>query len=166
MDIFYGNYNWHFTSEEVSTEPYTGNLIINETNNREIDEIGKVLYGKNYEVTYDGFTTVPAKYDFQDNKAVFKYTIKNTSDSLIDFNLVGYDMRGYIDNCLLGSATYSFDDTVDGYLNIYKLKEIQPGMSAKIYVAFDTKKTTGNFYNVFDVGYLSNEVLGSVNIDY
>ena len=97
-----------------------------------------------------------------DEYVIFKYTINNTDSEKLDYSLAGYEMTGYQDNYYLGTASYSLDDKVDGYSNIYNIDSVEVGMSANIYVAFDKLGTSGSRYMVYDDGYIANKVRGKV----
>ena len=94
-----------------------------------------------------------------------KFTINNTGNNPIDYSLAGYEMTAYQDNYYIGTASYGLDDKIDGYINIYNIDKIESGMSANIYVAFESFESGGDLYMVYDDGYVSNDVKGTVFIE-
>ena len=98
--------------------------------------------------------------------AVFKYTLTNTSDDAWDTNLIGYKMRAYQNNYLLNDATYTLDDKIDGFINIYNVDKIESGMSANVYVAFEVDDVSEGLYMIYDAGYITSDLKGTVYVDY
>ncbi len=61
--------------------------------------------------------------------------------------------------------TYTLDEKLGQYVNIYDTTEIHPGMSAYIYVAFEAVDNGKPLYLVYDTGYWGNEILGTVYVE-
>lgn len=111
---------------------------------------GEEIYSEDYSIVFDGFT-IYTKHG--EKYAIFKFTVNNTTGKTIDYDHVGFDMRGYYNRRPLGDATYLLDDTIDHYTNVFDIDDIKSGMSAKVYVAFSTEVEVGCFSCAYDVGF-------------
>ena len=106
--------------------------------------------------TYDNVITGSKKY------AVFEFTINNTTDSQIDYNLAGYKMRGYRNGYLLPDSDFILDDKIDGFSNIYNIDTIESGMCSDIYVAFEVPDFKGDYCCIYDDGFIIGKDKGAV----
>lgn len=170
IKLYYGsNYIWTISSDEVSEEAYQKESLYDVDYKKQITEEGEKIYSGDYEIVYDGYEFFTNSTYFGDDQyIVFKYTVNNTSSTPLDYTLVGYDMRCYQNNYITDSASYTINEKFGDYINIYDVDEIQSGMSAKIYVAFElTSKSEGDNYNmIYDAGYsFMDNCLGEVFIE-
>lgn len=164
LTIFLDNISWTITPDDVSSTPYTYSCLFGE-NLLTSTDINSVVYSDEYEITYDGFElyTYSNMITGDETFAVFEFTINNTTDSSLDYDLVGYEMRGYCNSRLLDDATYIMDDTINGYSNVYDVESIHAGMTSRIYVAFPILSgETGTFECFYDTGYINNETIAHV----
>ena len=156
---------WVLTSDDVSNEEYDGTNTINIDYSYTNTVDGTMIYSDKYNLTYDGNEIYDKTNDYMGEKyIVFKYNIENTGADMLDYSMVGYNMRGYENNQLLDSATYTMDDNIGDYINIYNVSDIQSGMSAKVYVAFPIQNEESDFFMVYDAGYIMDEILASVYV--
>ena len=157
---------WRITSDEISDAPFDYKSIFNVNNKYETTNIGDAIYSGDYNIVFDGVQEYLPDDSFSDqNYVIYKFTVINTSPSALDYSLVGYNMRGYQNNYLLNGASYTVNDKIDGYINIFDVDTIQAGMTCKLYIAFEISEVSGTHCMVYDVGYISNEVLGSVFLE-
>ena len=167
LTVFAGDYSWKVSASEVLRTPYNYSTLfpVNAPPEMTAYSAGDVIFNSDYTVIYDGckdyiYNNIVSGDHYY---AVFKFTIKNTSNETMDYDLVGYNMRGYQDLRLLDSATYTLNDNIDGYTNIYDIEELKPGMSAKAFVAFKTSTPGGLYTCAFDTGYITNNLLAYVS---
>lgn len=170
LTVFANDLSWKVTPEEVSKE-FSYKTVLDIKDASPVNKEGEIVYSGKYELVYDGFEFYTYTNMFSGDKvyAVFKYTLKNKGESTIDYNMVGYSMRGYINNRLIDDASYTLNDTVSGYTNVFDVDEIKPGMSSKLYIAFEletaeiTNVTTFESVSMtYDAGYITSEVLATV----
>ena len=163
LTVYSSNISWTVTSNDILHDKFVYESVFNIEDNNPITENGSAVYNKKYDLIYDGME-IYRHSDLlgEEYYAVFKFTINNTSSEDIDYSLVGYNMRGYQDMCLLDGATYTMNDTVNGYTNVYSVDLIKAGLSAKIYVAYPVIENGGKFECVYDVGYIGNDPICSV----
>lgn len=164
LTIFCGNISWTLTPDSISLEEYTFKSLFNLAPEYLFTTVGSKIYEDKYELIFDGMEIYEYKKSSVRNEkyAVFEFTINNTSDSTLDYSLVGYSMKGYRNAQLLDDATYTMDDTINGYTNVYDIGEVHAGMTAKVYVAFEISEESGVFECLYDVGYIDSERLGYV----
>ena len=159
---------WTVTQDNVSEEPYSfSSMYIDLKVDREVTNEGTVIYDDKYKIEFQGATDyVHNNMVWGDTSyVVFKYLITNTGSEAVNYSLAGYQMSGYQNNYYLGSAVYSMTDDIEGYKNIYSVDSIEPGMSAQIYVAFESFGDPGNLYMVYDDGYIIDQIKGSVYVE-
>ncbi len=164
MKLFYDDSCiWTLSSSEVGTDKFNRESLFNIDVSREVTQEGGVIYDDEYKVTYKGFEeyTKDNLWGSQDY-AIVKLTIENTGDKMLDFGLVGYNMRGYNNNYLMDSPNYTLDEKFDSFINIHNVENIQIGMSTDAYVAFEITEPVNSFYFVYDTGYIIDNALGSV----
>lgn len=159
---------WTVKSDEVKTEDYKFSSVYKIDNSRSVTEIGTVLNSGQRRIEYKGFEVYHTdNILFGDEAyAVFKYTLTNSSDEAWDTSLIGYDMRAYQNNYLVDDATYTLDDKIDGFINIYNVDRIETGMSANIYIAFQVEDVDSSLYMIYDAGYITSDIKGTVYADY
>ena len=164
LKIFYKDFSWEVYPGDLSKTVEGNKRLFQIDNTLDLTAEGSEVYSKEYSIFYDGVTIYKAEY--QGKFAVFEFTVNNTSSKTLDYALIGHEMRAYIDCELLDESSYLLDDIIDDHINIYKVDEIKPGMSAKVYVAFRTVKDTGIFSCVYDVGFGGKyEILATVNVE-
>ena len=165
LSIYVDDLCWKVTPEEVSSSPYEYSSLFNINLPDSATKEGSTIYSDEYKVIYDGFEiyTHHDEYFGDDQYAVFKFSINNTSNTVLDYGWAGHNMRGYQNLTLLENADYTMDDNIENYINVYDVDEIKPGMTAKVYVAFEITNPEGVFSCVYDTGFIDNEILGIVN---
>lgn len=159
---------WTINEDDVKTDNYNFvSMYENLEVSRNITEEGAVIYDDNYEITFQGVSDYSYNNYISGNTpyTIFKFSVKNTGSSPIDYELAGYEMTAYIDNYYAGTADYMVDEKIDGYSNIYNIDKIEAGMSANIYVAFEGSSKGKTAYMIFDDGYISNTVRGKVYVE-
>lgn len=167
LKVFYGsNFSWIVTSDEVTTDSYSNESLYDEEECLYFFEPGETVYSSKYEIVFDGFEiyTKNSILEGDIKYAVFKVTVNNTSASVIDYKYAGYRMRCYQNNYSTKDASFTLDDKIDDHINIFDIDEIQSGMSAKIYVAFELNGTSEDDYYklMYDVGYMSDDLLTKI----
>lgn len=163
LTVFSNDLSWSVSPNDLLSEEFTYESLYDINLNFSLTEKGSIVYSKDYELHYDDFLIYThTVLDQEREYAVFKFTINNYSDNTIDYNNVGYEMRAYHNLRLLDSADYTLNDNIDGYQNIYDVKEIKPNMSAKFYIPFETNDTHGSFICSYDTGYIVNKLLGYI----
>lgn len=169
IKLFYGeDYVWTVTSNDLSTKKFNQKSMYKVDNSRTPTKEGEIIYKDKYELIYKGYEKYTHSNKFFGDKdyVVFKFTINNTSSETLDYSLVGYKMRGYLNNYSLGDATYTMDDKIGEFNNVYNVDDVKKGMTSNVYVAFEiTDDATGPLYMVYDAGYISSEILGSVYVN-
>lgn len=163
--IFYGDCSWTVSSDEVSSDPYTFCTSFNHSESFTATSSGETADLKKYSLTFDGIDTIAQKYTWDGPWVVFKFTIKNTNSEVLDLSLVGHEMRCYQNDYLTREADYGVDDLLEGYTNIFDIREIKPDMSAKVYAAFAVKDPSGQFSMAFDDGYGFHNTAWIVNAE-
>lgn len=152
---------WIIKNDEVSSEAYDGRKIIDAGYSYQNTPVNKTIYSGDYELVYDGFEYYTAENYYTDvYYAVFKFTMNAKSE--IDTSLFGHNMRCYQNNYLSDDATYTMDNKIDDYINIFDVDEVHEGMSAKIYIAFEIPEKGGDFRMVFDDGYIIDNKIADV----
>ena len=160
---FYYNSNcyWTISQEDVKTDNYKLEqaFSIDHTPRKTLD--GKVIYSEpsGYTIVYKGAKIYKKSGS---NYVIFKFEIQNAMNEALDTSLMGYKMKAYQNNYLLGDSDFILSDKIDGFVNIYDIDSIEAGMSSKIYVAFEVDDTSGAFYMIYDDGYISSKVRGYV----
>lgn len=169
LKLYYrSTYIWTVTREDVHEEDFVFESMYNVNNPKTITSVGDILYSDNYEIEYKGFEIY-----HEDNiiygdvpYAAFKYCITNKGTEPLDLDYVGHRMKCYRNNYFLEGSDYRLDDKIDGYTNLYKVKDIEPGMSANIYVAFKSSDEPGFYYMIFDDGLFISQYRGYIYIKY
>ena len=159
---------WTVDQDDVKTEDFEfQTMYTNISENRNITPEGTIIYNDKFEIKFQGATSYIHQNSVWGEQPyiVFKFTINNTGTSAIDYNLAGYKMTAYQNNYYLGDASYSIDEKIDGYSNIFNIDSIEAGMSANIYVAFDGLGETGSVYMIYDDGYINSDYKGSVYLE-
>ena len=158
---------WTVSADDVSEDDFEFETMYPVETTRIETEEDTVIYSGDYDVTFKGtsdYTYENSVWGDQDY-VIFKFNVTNNSDAPIDYSLAGYEMAAYQDNYSLGESSYAIDEQIDGYSNIYNIDKIEPGMSANIYIAFDTFVSDGDLYMVYDDGYIYNSIKGTVFVD-
>ncbi len=156
---------WTISQEDVSTDDYSFESMYPDiVVSRDVTPDGAVIYDEKFEIKFQGVTDYTHSNKVYGDKSyvVFKFTINNTGESAIDYSLAGYSMSAYQNNYFLGDATYTMDDKIDGYSNIFNINSIESGMSANVYVAFESFGDGGNVYMIYDDGYITSDKKGVV----
>ena len=166
LKFFYSsNCIWTIRNDDVSEKDYTPDIMMYSIQKRDLTAVDDVIYSKEYEIQFKGHQLY---YDedawFTSDYVVFKFRVTNKSSQELNTGLMGYDMRAYQDGTLLGDATYTLNDKVDGYINIFDVDSVAPGMSSNIYVAFEAKKKDSVWMMVYDDGYITPHYCGSVYV--
>lgn len=159
---------WTVSQDDVKKDPFKFSTMFKDLDiKRTVVSEGTTIYNDDYEVVFQGVKDYTYKNKYSGNRqyVIFKFTVKNTGTSAIDYKLAGYSMNGYQNNYYLGTADYLLDGKIDGYINIYKVDSIEPGMTANIYVAFDGAAKGGNVFMVYDDGYIVNKERGVVYVE-
>lgn len=159
---------WVVAPEDVKTEPFKFSTMYKDLEiKRTPVSDGTTIYDEDYEIVFKGAKDYTYKNKYSGNKQylIFKFTIKNTGTETLDYSLAGYSMHGYQNNYFLGTADYVLTDKIDGFINIYKIEKIEPGMTANIYVAYEGAAKGGNVYMVYDDGYIINKERGVVYVE-
>lgn len=161
IEIIYGNSSWSITSGDISSEPYEYISMFSANDHYLFTDEGSIVYEENYQLTFDGTEIYTRrKYSFEpDEYVMFKFTINNTSDTVLNYEQVGVRMRCYVNSRLLDGCELSIaDDIWDGYMNVMAVDSIHPGMLVKVYVVFPLRETDihrGVFECFFDTGHNS-----------
>ncbi len=167
IKIFYDDgCTWTISSSEVGTESFAKQTLFDVDITREVTPEGAVIYDDDYQITYKGFEeyTKDSLWGPEDY-AIIKLTIENTGSQPLDYNLVGFNMRGYCNDYLTEDPDFLLDEKFDSFINIHDVDSIQSGMATDVYVAFKVREPIKNFYFVYDVGYIVDNALGSVYIE-
>lgn len=168
LTVCIGNVSWKITPEDVSYETYTFNSLFNLSPEYSYTEVGSKIYDQDYEVIFDGFEIYESenRYIGTEKYGVFEFTINNTSENILDYSDVGSMMKGYWNTQLLDDASWTLNETISGYTNVYSIEQIHAGMTAKVYVAFEMFGDGGVYECYFDVGYVSSKRIGYVCYNY
>ena len=152
---------WTISNDDVKTEKYNHKTAFDIETKRPKTAEGTVIYQgtDGYTITYKGISYHKTRYH---NYSLFLFEIKNVSGDSLNTSLMGYSMKAYADNYLLDDADLFLRDTINGYVNIFDVDSIEPGMTAKIYIAFETEKKPNSLYLIYDDGYITNKVRGKV----
>ena len=159
---------WTVSQDDVSEEPYSFSSMYTDLKvDRDVTSEGTVIYDDKYKIEFKGASDyVHNNMVWGDTSyVVFKYLITNTGSEAINYSLAGYQMTGYQNNYYLGDSVYTLNEDIDGYKNIYDVDNIEPGMSAQIYVAFESFGEPGNLYMVYDDGYIISEYRGYAYVE-
>ena len=153
---------WVVKPEDVKKEAFSFNSLYDIDYDMPITNEGEKIYSGDYDLTFAGmeYFLYSNMFSGDQDYAVFKFRIDNTSNAAIDYSLAGYNMRAYQNNYFLGDSEFILDDKISGFRNIYNVDSIAPGMSANIYVAFEIPHKGGDFYIVYDDGYIIDELRG------
>ncbi len=158
---------WTVKNSDVNSDAFKFSSMYSIDGSRAATKEGTVLDSGKYGVEYKGFEMYHEKGYFGDETyAVFKFTLTNSTDDAWETDDIGYSMRAYQDNYLLDDADFVFDDKVNGFINIFDVDKIEAGMSANIYVAFEAEDKNGGLYMIYDEGYFTSDVKGTVFVDY
>lgn len=134
---------------------------------RTVTPKGTAIYNKDYQVIFDGTTnyTYNNVFSGEEKYVVFKFTVKNTGTSAIDFSSVGGSTRAYRNNYLMEESTYIMDDKIDGCINARGVEKIESGMSAQVYVAFEDNGQDGSLFLTYNDDYWSDQPKGTVFVE-
>lgn len=164
VKFFYGSdCVWTITPADVSANDYNRTSMFDVNASRQITRQGEAIYSEDYEVRFDGVEVyrheniVWSDTDY----LIFKYRVTNNGVATLDTSLMGHKMRAYQDNFYLGDANFTQSEKIGGYINIFDIDSIEPGMSANIYVAFEAIKSSGTAYMVYDDGYITSHYCGT-----
>ena len=155
---------WVISQDDVDTDAFSMNPLLHQEVKKTKTSKGATIYDDKYQIVYDGFSYYTYHNSVWGNTPyiIFKFKINNTSDDALDCSLVGYRMRAYQDNYALDDAEFGLHDNIDGYVNIFDIDKIEKGMSANIYIAFESDGSEGDLYMVYDDGYMEDETKGFV----
>lgn len=154
---------WSVKNDEVTEKPYDGSHTFTEYNQKSATQEGSVVYSGKYELKYDGWEYhEEGRSRNKTNYLIVKFTVTNSGDEELKYTLTGYNMRAFRDNYYVSDASYMADDKVGDYINVFDIDSIQPGMSAKLYIAIETDDVNGLYHVVFDDGYMQNDALAHV----
>ena len=155
---------WTLTKADIVDSNYPTDSLFVTSNTYPVTEVGASIYSDTFDITYKGseIYTESDAYSGNQNYAVFKFTITNNGTTALDTSLTGYNMRAYLNNFQLDGADYYLHDKIDGYLNIFDVDSIEAGMSADIFVAFETDASAGTYYMIYDDGYIVDSYRGYV----
>lgn len=158
LTVYCGNVSWTLSKKDIKSSTYKPKSMFDPKHEYEYTKKGTTVYSGDYELTYDGFKLYKYKsFLTKKNFAVFEFTIKNTSDTDLDYDLVGFNMRGYWNSMLMEDADFIYmDKKVDKHANVFEVKTIRAGKTAKVYVAFETSQTKGTFEICYDTGYITH----------
>lgn len=164
MKVYYNSdCIWTATYEEVKKESFDWNKTFIMQNSSNDTPKGTVVYNENYELTYDGWEYRHEKpLNMDEDYIIVKFTVHNTSENVLQYNSVGFGIRAYVDNYLLQDPDIFKDEKIDGYLNIHDVNEIQPGMSAKVYLAFLIDKKGKTYRVIYYEGEYSQKYITDV----
>ncbi len=168
IKLFFRDNAWVLHSEDVNKDSFIYDSVFSVPLSSETSSQGEIISSGSCEVIFDDFEIVNPEntYYNENDYAVFKFTVTNNDSESIDYSLIGYNMRGYANQRLLDGADYIFDDNLNGYINIFNVDEIKPGMTVKLYVAYELTGNKANQYEcVYDTGYIYNDVLGNVVVN-
>lgn len=165
VTIFYDDYSWTIDATDVTNNPYTFVSLFEHEENFVPTQVGDSKELSKYTLKFDGVATIPQKYSWSGPWVAFKFTLNNTDSEELDLGLVGYEMRGYLNDYLTDDASYTLDDNLNGYINIFNVEEVKPGMNAKVYVAFEIQETHGQFSMAFDDGYIFHNTAWMINAE-
>lgn len=161
LTIFCGDISWTLTPDDINHEAYSFSSLFNLSPDYNFTEPGSKINSEKFELVFDGCEIYKEK-TIKEKYVVFEFTINNTSNEKLDFSNVGHKMRAYWNNQLLDHATYTLNDNISGYSNIFDIDEIHAGMTAKVYIAFEVQDTKGVYECYFDIGYIRNDFIGYV----
>ncbi|WP_024865646.1 hypothetical protein [Butyrivibrio sp. FCS014] len=169
LKVFYDDkVSWVVRNNQVTDDPFVFTPLIKADSTRPITNVGDVIFNGDYKITYMGHKSITDNGLFTDSYLeVFLFTIDNTSNQAIDYGLTGYNMAGYADNYFFSNPSWAYNDKVDGYINIYDIESIAPGMSANVYIAFEKRMDVKNktLYMLYDTGYIFDNQIASVYIE-
>ena len=159
---------WTVKIDDVKSSDFTFKSLYTVNKSRTPTNIDHILNDGENEIKYKGCMIYTESSSYSDDKqyALFKFKITNKSSEALSMSLVGYRMRGYINNYYIADgADYSLDDKVDGYINIFDVESIESGMSADVYVAFKLTQNQkkGKLYMIYDDGYIINNYIGAIS---
>ncbi len=163
LNFFYGSdISWTIKQKDARSENYKYKSLFANTN-RAVTRVGTSIYNGTHTIVFDGAQNYSKEVLRETrNYVIFKFTVKNTGSSALDYDLVGYDMAAYRNNSYIGEAEYILDEQIDGYSDVFDIDSIQPGMSAKVYVAFESMLEGNDYYMIYNEGYISDDIKGSV----
>ena len=162
LRFYYGSsIIWTLTQDDVKTEKFVFNSILSHFDmGRRETAAGSVIYNSDsQQIIFDGATLYSKKS--YGTYVIFEFTVNNTSSASLDYDLVGYKMTAYQGNYYLGDASFVLDSQIDGHSNVFNVDSIEPGMSAKVYVAFEKRFDWNDYYVLYDDGYGSHSFRGS-----
>ncbi len=148
IKIFYGSsLVWVVDYNSVTDESYSGVKPLMQNVKHKSTPVDSQVLSGNYDMFYDGTEYYTEETYWKDTKyIIFKFTIK--AKTTVDIPS-GHYMRCYQENYLLDSADYVIDEKFDDHINIFDIDEIQEGMSAKIYIAFEVNNMSPDFMLVY-----------------
>ena len=155
---------WTITQSDIGESEYERTTLFNIDNSQEITKEDEIIFSDGYEVQYKGIEIYHYERSYGDEDYVIvKFHITNNGDGPLDTSLMGYKMRCYQNNYYLGDASFTINKTISNFVDIHDIDSIEAGMSADVYLAFETTTgTTGSFYMIYDDGYISSHYCGSV----
>lgn len=155
---------WVLHQDDVKDEPFELQSIYDYDVEETYTEDGSLIYSGDIEIISQGKEKYIEKNSYWGDSEyiIFKFTINNIGSETVDYSLAGHNMHGYQGGYLLDSADYTLDKKIDGYSNIFNIDSIEPGMSANIYVAFDSNGLSGDCSMIYDDGYIISSEKGYV----
>lgn len=167
LTFFYGaECKWTIMKDEVGAENYVKKTVFPSTPEHPLTSENQLIYSKNneYDVRYMGFELYHKADDYFGTGyyAVFKFTIQNNATTSLDTSLMGYQMNAYHNDFFVGDTDYGISDKIDGFINIYDIDSIEPGMTGAVYIAFEIQKESGPIVLYYDDGYITSHFCGCV----
>ena len=155
---------WTISQNDVSESEYERTTLFDIDNSKTITKEDEVIFSDGYEVQYKGMEIYHYERSYgNEDYIIVKFHVTNNGEGPLDTSVMGYKMRCYQDNFYLGDASFTLDKTISNYVDIHDIDSIEAGMSADIYLAFETTSgDTGSFYMIYDDGYISGHYCGSV----
>lgn len=165
LTVFYDDCSWTIDANDVTREPYKFASLFEHKDDFIPTSIGDVTELSKYTLQFDGIEIIPQEYSWSGPWIAFKFTLNNTDSESLDLSLVGHKMRGYCNGYLTDDASYTVDNNLNGYINIFEVDEVKPGMNARVYVAFEIQETQGKFSMAFDDGYIFHNTAWMINAE-
>ncbi len=166
MKFFYEDFAWTIRPEDVNYDTFVYDSVFSVPLSNSITPDGKVIYSGDTEVVFDGFEIYhETLYGMNNYYAMFKFTVTNNTSETIDYGSYAYYMRGYKDNIYIDHSIRC--DSINGYEDIYSVQDIKPGMSVKLYVAFDIPSDeSGQYECIYDSQLYDDTILGDIVVNY
>lgn len=152
LTVFYGNMSWKILQEDIAREEQPIESPFEVAYDHTITNEETIIYsGEDIDIRFDG-AEIFERYDKE--YIAFLYTFTNTTDEVITLDIGTdkyYMLRAYQDSVHLTASVHFPDEVIQNHQNMfnddsfYNRLEIHPGMSAKVYAAFEVSNTEGVF---------------------